>query len=158
MCEPWRAVAQRRAGRPLPLPRCRDGGRAGEALQRTREATRCRAPRGPRRLRILRASLRTLSSKWRRKASESLPRPDGQWPEGACSGTLAEVKAQVPQPRAAPRSCRLTSPPPARAFAGLAGRYLMRTNRVQSLGAGPSSPLPPLPSHENNRVFNLSRS
>lgn len=148
MCEPWRAVAQRRAGLPLPLPRCRDGGRAGEALQRTREATRCRAPRGPRRLRILRASLRTLSSKWRRKASESLPRPDGQWPEGACSGTLAEVKAQVPQPRAAPRSCRLTSPPPARAFAGLAGRYLMRTNRVQRkswCGSLFSAPAPPFP-------------
>ena len=92
MCEPWRAVAQWRGGRPLPL---RDRGHAGEAPQRTREATRCRAPRGPRRLRILRASLGTLSSKWRRKALESLPLPDGQWPEGACIGTLAEVKAQA---------------------------------------------------------------
>lgn len=67
----------------------------------------------------------------------------------------------APRTRAgeSPRSCKLTSSPPERAFAGLPRRYLMRTSRLQRIFcAGVPFSAPPLAPQEKNRVFNLSRS
>lgn len=78
------------------------------------------------------------------------------WPPRPAPGGLWRAGDRAAE---APRSCRLTSPSPERAFAALSRRYLMRTSRFKRMFcAGIPFSAPPLPPQENNRVFNLSRS